>query len=101
MPSRRTSLMKTPGTGLAGRSSARFLKSLALELTSRKTQLLTEPLAQWAQSRIILEGRRFSFEGHEYLKGLYDDTSPHVVLMKGTQVGGSVWGILRSLHACL
>ena len=79
----------------------RFLRSLALELTSRKTRSTTEPLAQWAARRIILEGRRFSFEGHEYLKGLYDETAQHVVLMKAAQVGGTVWGILRSIHACL
>ncbi|HZC81205.1 MAG TPA: phage terminase large subunit family protein, partial [Nitrospiraceae bacterium] len=93
--------MKRPGIGSAGRSSPRFLKSLARELTSPKTRSLTEPLAQWAERRIILEGRRFSFEDHAYLRGLYDDTSPHVVLMKGTQVGGSVWAMLRSIHACL
>jgi hypothetical protein len=93
--------MKRPVTGSAGRSSPRFLRSLARELTSPKTRSLIEPLAAWAERRIILEGRNFSFEGHEYLKGLYDDTSPHVVLMKGTQVGGSVWGMLRSIHACL
>ena len=93
--------MKRPATGSAGRSSQRFLRNLGLELTSPKTRSLIEPLAPWAERRIILEGRPFSFEGHEYLKGLYDDTSPHVVLMKGAQVGGSVWGMLRSIHACL
>jgi len=93
--------MKRPASGSAGRSSQRYLRSLALELLGPKTRTLTEPLAAWAERRITLEGRRFSFEDHEYLRGLYDDTSPHLVLMKGTQVGGSVWGMLRSIHACL
>ena len=65
------------------------------------TRSLTEPLADWAARRIILESRRFSFEGHEYLRSLYDETGQHVVLMKAAQVGGTVWGILRSIHACL
>lgn len=43
----------------------------------------------------------FSFEGHEYLRAIYDDTSPHVVLSKAAQIGGTTWAILRSLHACL
>ncbi|MCK4414416.1 MAG: phage terminase large subunit family protein [Candidatus Eisenbacteria sp.] len=50
---------------------------------------------------IRLEGRPFRFEGHEYLRAIYDDVSPHVVLSKAAQIGGTVWAILRSLHACL
>lgn len=48
-----------------------------------------------------MEGRPFRFEGHEYLRAIYDDTSPHVVLTKSAQVGGSTYAILRALHACL
>ncbi|MCK4415257.1 MAG: phage terminase large subunit family protein [Candidatus Eisenbacteria sp.] len=51
--------------------------------------------------RIRLEGRPFRFEGHEYLRAIYDDTSSHVVLSKAAQIGGTTWAILRSLHACL
>jgi len=43
----------------------------------------------------------FSFEGHEYLRAIYDDTAPHVVLSKAAQIGGTTWAILRSIHACL
>lgn len=32
---------------------------------------------------------------------VYDDMSAHVVLMKDTQIGGTTWAALRSLHACL
>jgi hypothetical protein len=52
-------------------------------------------------SRAFREGVPFSFEGHEYLRAIYDDTSPHVVLSKAAQIGGTTWAILRSLHACL
>jgi Phage terminase large subunit (GpA) len=58
-------------------------------------------LAEWALRRIRLEGREFSFDGHEYLRPIYDDQARHVVLSKATQVGGSTWGILRSIHSCL
>ncbi len=71
------------------------------EITSPALRATTEPLALWAERRIRLEGKPFSFEGHEYLRAIYDDTSPHVVLSKASQVGGTTWAILRSLHACL
>ncbi len=58
-------------------------------------------MAQWALRRIRLDGRPFSFAGHEYLRAIYDDTAPHVVLSKAAQIGGTTWAILRSLHACL
>lgn len=70
-------------------------------LASPATRSRTDPLAAWALGRIRLEDRPFSFEGHEYLRAIYDDTSPHVVLSKAAQIGGSTWAILRSLHACL
>ena len=35
------------------------------------------------------------------MRGIYDDTSPHVVLSKAAQIGGTTWSILRSIHACL
>jgi hypothetical protein len=71
------------------------------ELTRATTRSLTDPLAAWATKRIRLEGRPFSFEGHEYLRAIYDDTSPHLALSKAAQIGGTTYGILRSLHACL
>lgn len=48
-----------------------------------------------------LDGRPFSFAGHEYLRGIYDDTAPHVVLCKAAQIGGTTWAVLRSFHACV
>jgi hypothetical protein len=71
------------------------------EITSPARRAATEPLALWAERRIRLEGKPYSFEGHEYLRAIYDDTSPHVVLSKASQVGGTTWAILRTFHACL
>jgi hypothetical protein len=62
---------------------------------------MSKPLAEWVVARIRLEGRPFRFEGHEYLRAIYNDTSPHVVLSKAAQIGGTTWAILRSIHACL
>ena len=53
------------------------------------------------QIETMIDGRPFSFEGHEYLRAIYDAASPHVVLSKAAQIGGTTWAILRSLHACL
>src|SRR5437867_5887015 len=78
-----------------------YLKSRMAEITSPALRAATEPLALWAERRIRLEGKPFSFEGHEYLRAIYDDTSPHVVLTKASQVGGTTWAILRSVHGCL
>ena len=82
-------------------SSRGYLKTRLSELTSPATRASSEPLALWAEKRIRLEGKPFSFEGHEYLRAIYDDTSPHVVLSKAAQIGGTTWAILRSIHACL
>lgn len=70
------------------------------ELARAETRAASEPLALWAQRRIRLDAKPFTFAGHAYLKALYDDTAPHVALEKGVQIGGSVWAILRAIHAC-
>lgn len=71
------------------------------ELASPATRSFSEPLAAWSLARIRLDSRPFSFEGHEYLRAIYDDTSAHVVLSKAAQIGGTTWAILRNIHACL
>jgi hypothetical protein len=78
-----------------------YLRSRLLEVASPATRTRSQPLSNWASTNIRLDGRPFSFEGHAYLRAIYDDTSPHVCLVKAAQVGGSVWAILRSVHACL
>ena len=78
-----------------------YLRRRALELTTPAQRAVSEPLGRWAETKIRLEGRPFRFEEHEYLRAIYDDTSPHVVLSKAAQIGGTTWAILRSIHACL
>src|SRR5258707_9573872 len=93
--------MKRRATVFAGPFSKRYLLRTMTGLASPATRSLTEPLASWALKKIRLEGQPFSFEGHAYLKAIYDDQAPHIVLTKAAQVGGTTWAILRSLHACL
>ena len=89
------------GTRPTGGSGLSYLRKRALELATPATRATGDPLAKWALNRIRLDGRPFRFEGHEYLRAIYDDTSPHIVLSKAAQIGGTSWAILRSLHACL
>src|SRR3990172_3320242 len=93
--------MRRHGSAFAGRSSRRYLMRRGAELATPATRSLTDPLGTWAVRRIRLDGRPFSFDEHAYLRAIYDDTSPHVVLSKAAQIGGTTWAILRSIHACL
>src|SRR2546428_12135515 len=74
-----------------------YFRGRVAELARPETRAAAEPLAEWARRRIRLDGRPFSFDGHEYLRAIYDDTSPRVVLCKATQIGGTTWAILRSI----
>lgn len=78
-----------------------YLRGRSSEIARPATRATSDPLAAWALRRIRLEGRAFSFAGHAYLRAIYDETAPHVVLMKAAQIGGTTWAVLRSLHACL
>src|SRR5712672_3138651 len=93
--------MKRRAIGSGSLSSLRYLRSRAGELATAATRSLSDPLAAWAVKRIRLDGRPFLFDGHEYLRAIYDDSAPHVVLSKAAQIGGTTWAILRSIHACL
>src|SRR2546425_637282 len=93
--------MKKPVIGSVSASLPPYLAKRALELRTKSSRALNDPLAEWACRRIRLEGRPFSFVGHEYLRAIYDDTAPHIVLVKAAQIGGTTWAILRSLHSCL
>jgi hypothetical protein len=78
-----------------------YLRGRIQELAKATTRATAEPLATWAMRRVRLDGKPFSFSGHEYLRGIYDDGAPHVVLCKAAQIGGTVWALLRALHACI
>src|SRR5262245_25665062 len=93
--------MKRRVSESGSRSSQAYLKRRTTELATAATRSFSDPLSRWAEKKIRLEGRPFRFEGHEYLRAIYDDTAPHVVLCKAAQIGGTTWAILRSLHACI
>ena len=76
-----------------------YVRGRVSEFAKHETRAASEPLATWAQKRVRIDGKPFSFEGHAFLRTIYDDTAPHVVLTKAAQVGGTTWAILRSIHA--
>ena len=78
-----------------------YLTARLAELQRPETRASGEPLERWSERRIRLDTKPFTFKGHAYLRAIYDDAAPHVVLVKASQVGGSVYAILRALHACL
>lgn len=84
-----------------GRGAWRYALSRLNDLASAEARATGVRLAAWALKWIRLDDRRFSFEGHEYLRALYNDVSPHVVVIKAAQIGGTTWAILRAIHACL
>ena len=93
--------MKRRGTASGKPSSLGYLKRRSRELATAATRAFSDPLAAWTLKRIRLDGLPFRFDGHEYLRAIYNDTAPHVVLQKAAQIGGTTWAILRSIHACL
>jgi len=78
-----------------------YLRNRASELARPATRAASEPLAEWATRRIRLDGKPFRFEGHGYLRAIYDDTARHIVLSKAAQIGGTTWAILKAFHACV
>ncbi len=78
-----------------------YIRARMMEVASVETRAVAEPLAEWAVRRIRLDGKPFSFEGHEFLRAIYDDTWPHLVLEKSAQVGGTTLAVLRAIHSCI
>ncbi len=78
-----------------------YLRGRSSELALPATRAVSEPLADWALKRVRLDGKPFRFDGHEYLRAIYDDTAPHIVLTKAAQIGGTVWAVLKAFHACV
>ena len=59
----------------------------------------TPPLSEWVKN-VILDGRPFTFDKHEYLKEPYQDTHPHQVEMKAAQMGLTTKAMLSALYLC-
>lgn len=60
----------------------------------------TLPLGEWAESQgIILDGRKFSFKNHEYLRAIYEDNHPYQVYLKACQLGLTSLAMLRAIYS--
>jgi hypothetical protein len=55
---------------------------------------------EWATQYRKIDGADFSFDGHEYLRQIYADQHPYIVLEKAAQMGASVWAISSVLYVC-
>lgn len=86
--------------------------TLATDLLSRLADQLDNPMRrggkkadtqlEWCRRlNVQLERKPLDFETRPWLRAIYADHHPHIVLIKGTQVGGSVWAILRCLYLAL
>ena len=64
------------------------------------TQAEQKSLADWAVNLpVILDGRPFTFDKHEYLdRALYSDPHPDVTHIKATQMGLSTLGMLQAIY---
>jgi len=59
-------------------------------------------LEKWVLGcKLVLDGKPFSFERHEYLQEPYSESHPHEVEMKATQLGLTVKAALRSIHGSI
>jgi hypothetical protein len=58
----------------------------------------SERLIDWTAAHRVIAGREFDFTDHEYLKGLYLEEGPHVVIRKAAQMGASEYAISRAIH---
>ena len=58
-------------------------------------------LGAWTTKYRTISGRPFSFTGHEYLRQIYADSHPYIVVRKAAQMGFTEWAVSRSLHAVI
>lgn len=49
------------------------------------------------ENDLVVDARSFDWEPHRYLVPIYEDDAPEIVLMKGAQVGATIWLLLRLL----
>jgi phage terminase large subunit GpA-like protein len=55
-------------------------------------------LIDFAAAHRRVGGRKFDLAGHEYLRGLYLDENPQMVIRKAAQMGATEYAITRALH---
>lgn len=81
-------------TGISPRAVQRVLDQYDPLTWTMQTARITLPKA--AQSGL---DARISFDQHPFMPGIYRDTHPHIVNLKGAQLGFSTWVIIRNLWA--
>ena len=57
-------------------------------------------IVPWAES-ILLDGRQFSLEGHEYQRDILTENAKRQVFLKGAQVGITSIQMLKTLHGLI
>ena len=61
----------------------------------------TPSSGRWAvNTPIILDGRPFTFDRHEYLMEPYRDDHPYMVEMKAAQLGLTSKAMLQAIYGC-
>ena len=58
------------------------------------------PLCEWAGEHISLRGKPFSFDGHEYLREIYEQQHPYKVFEKAAQVAISTYTLIEAFWLC-
>ncbi|MCL5942764.1 MAG: phage terminase large subunit family protein, partial [Actinobacteria bacterium] len=66
--------------------------------TLRSYRQTSSRLFDWTLAHRLIDGEPFAFAGHEYLRGIYADESPSLVIRKAAQMGASEYAISRALH---
>jgi hypothetical protein len=61
-------------------------------------RLGSESLYDWTLLHRLIGGQPFRFEGHTYLRDIYQDEAPLMVIRKAAQMGASEYAISRALH---
>jgi hypothetical protein len=82
-------------------SNAEGLFDFLLSSMAERLDLCSEvkPLGRWAcELPVILDGRPFTFEKHEYLRQPYADSHPDQTFAKGAQLGLTSLAMLRSIY---
>ena len=54
----------------------------------------------YAESKIWVDDKPFSFENHNYLIGLYQDMHKNIVIEKSAQMGASVYALATAFFVC-
>lgn len=55
-------------------------------------------LADWSHARRLIDGKPFDLRDHQYLRAIYEDAAPYIVIRKAAQMGASEYAISRALH---